>query len=59
MDYDFEKIGKQSVFNQLTEGIANKADYLQAATIGKDKKLEALKDIEKMAKDAYKILSEL
>ncbi len=61
MGYDFEKIGRQSVLDQLTKKIKDIADYLQddKLKLNKANKLKALKDLEIIANDAYKILSEL
>ncbi len=61
MEYDFEKIGRQSVLDSLTKKIKDVADYLQddKLKLNKANKLKALKDLETIANDAYKILSEL
>jgi hypothetical protein len=59
MGYDFEKVGKQTVLDTLIKNIKGKSDVLQTSNLRKDLKLQTLKDVEKLAKDAYKILSEL
>jgi len=59
MAYDFEKIGKQSVLNDLIKSIKGKSDYLQANNLRKVDKLKTLKELGEMSKDAYKILDEL
>ncbi|MGG0667822.1 hypothetical protein ABE073_04750 [Lederbergia citrisecunda] len=59
MSYDFEKIGKQAVLADIVRSIKGKADYLQTGNMTKKDKLGTLKSLEKLSKDAHKILSEL
>ncbi|MCY8890390.1 hypothetical protein [Bacillus atrophaeus] len=59
MSYDFERIGKEKVLNDLLSKIKGKGDYLKTKNLTKNDKLQTLKDIEGLSKDAHKILSEL
>lgn len=58
MRYDFETIGKRVVLEDVCTKLKGKSDYLQG-NMNKQQKLSTLRDIEKLAKEGYKILLEL
>lgn len=57
--YNFEQIGKQKVYNDLQSKIMGKANELQRQGATKSNKLQTLKEIQQIVKDAHKILNEL
>jgi hypothetical protein len=55
MKYDFEKIGKEKVFNELVSKTKGQIDYLQTRNATMPQKLDTLKKIKELANDAIKI----
>lgn len=59
MKYDFEKIGKERVLNELQSKILGKATYMKNQANSTELKLEVLEEINQLSGDAYTILKEL
>lgn len=59
MEYDFEREGKQAVFNKLIEDIKGQADAASSKNSSASFRIKALQNLVKYSSDAEEILKDL
>ena len=59
MQYDFDRIGKEQVLNSLIHKLNNKANHLKTKNVSAKEKLDTLKEIQEISRDAHNILNSL